>query len=101
PKACSSSGAWRDRLGWLSPEARAAAENDPDSATRWKARSCVGVIYGKPLSHIWNIYWTHRGREAKNCRMTTPARSETGDPLLLTPGPLTTSASVKQAMVHD
>ena len=35
--------------------------------------------------------------------MTTqkPAVSETGDPLLLTPGPLTTSASVKQAMVHD
>ena len=31
----------------------------------------------------------------------TPARSETGDPLLLTPGPLTTSAAVKQAMVHD
>lgn len=31
----------------------------------------------------------------------TPAASETGDPLLLTPGPLTTSASVKQAMVHD
>jgi 2-aminoethylphosphonate-pyruvate transaminase len=29
------------------------------------------------------------------------ASSETGDPLLLTPGPLTTSASVKQAMVHD
>lgn len=29
------------------------------------------------------------------------ARSETGDPLLLTPGPLTTSAAVKQAMVHD
>ncbi len=28
-------------------------------------------------------------------------RSETGDPLLLTPGPLTTSKSVKQAMVHD
>lgn len=32
---------------------------------------------------------------------TKPAKSETGDPLLLTPGPLTTSASVKQAMVHD
>jgi 2-aminoethylphosphonate-pyruvate transaminase len=31
----------------------------------------------------------------------TPAASETGDPLLLTPGPLTTSAAVKQAMVHD
>ncbi len=29
------------------------------------------------------------------------ACSETGDPLLLTPGPLTTSASVKQAMLHD
>src|SRR5205814_9914711 len=29
------------------------------------------------------------------------AASETGDPLLLTPGPLTTSASVKRAMVHD
>jgi 2-aminoethylphosphonate-pyruvate transaminase len=27
--------------------------------------------------------------------------SETGDPLLLTPGPLTTSRSVKQVMVHD
>ena len=30
-----------------------------------------------------------------------PAVSETGDPLLLTPGPLTTSKTVKQAMVHD
>ena len=27
--------------------------------------------------------------------------SETGDPLLLTPGPLTTSRSVKAAMLHD
>jgi 2-aminoethylphosphonate-pyruvate transaminase len=31
----------------------------------------------------------------------TPAASETGDPLLLTPGPLTTAKSVKEAMVHD
>jgi 2-aminoethylphosphonate-pyruvate transaminase len=33
----------------------------------------------------------------------TPPRaaSETGDPLLLTPGPLTTSRTVKQVMVHD
>ena len=31
----------------------------------------------------------------------TPAASETGDPLLLTPGPLTTSKRVKQVMVHD
>lgn len=29
------------------------------------------------------------------------AASETGDPLLLTPGPLTTSKSVKEAMIHD
>ena len=29
------------------------------------------------------------------------AASDTGDPLLLTPGPLTTSRTVKQAMVHD
>ena len=28
-------------------------------------------------------------------------RSETGDPLLLTPGPLTTSRAVKDVMVHD
>lgn len=31
----------------------------------------------------------------------TPAASETGDPLLLTPGPLTTSRRVKEVMVHD
>jgi 2-aminoethylphosphonate-pyruvate transaminase len=30
-----------------------------------------------------------------------PAVSETGDPLLLTPGPLTTSRRVKEVMVHD
>ncbi len=31
----------------------------------------------------------------------TKASSETGDPLLLTPGPLTTAKSVKNAMLHD
>ena len=31
----------------------------------------------------------------------TRAQSETGDPLLLTPGPLTTSKSVKEVMLHD
>src|SRR5436305_13898375 len=31
----------------------------------------------------------------------TPAVSETGDPLLLTPGPLTTGKRVKEVMVHD
>ena len=30
-----------------------------------------------------------------------PAASETGDPFLLTPGPLTTSRTVKAAMIHD
>ena len=30
-----------------------------------------------------------------------PAKSETGDCLLLTPGPLTTSKTVKEAMLHD
>lgn len=29
------------------------------------------------------------------------ARSETGDPLLLTPGPLTTSKAVKESVLHD
>jgi 2-aminoethylphosphonate-pyruvate transaminase len=32
---------------------------------------------------------------------TTPAASDTGDPLLLTPGPLTTGKRVKEVMVHD
>ena len=32
---------------------------------------------------------------------TAPFASETGDPFLLTPGPLTTSRSVKAAMLHD
>ena len=30
-----------------------------------------------------------------------PAASDTGDPFLLTPGPLTTSRRVKEVMVHD
>src|SRR5687767_6798475 len=34
-------------------------------------------------------------------KVRQPAMSETGDPLLLTPGPLTTSRSVKEAMIHD
>jgi 2-aminoethylphosphonate-pyruvate transaminase len=33
--------------------------------------------------------------------MAARAQSETGDPLLLTPGPLTTAKSVKEVMVHD
>ena len=40
---------------------------------------------------------------AKSPNANTPGKavSETGDPLLLTPGPLTTSRSVKAAMLHD
>src|SRR5262245_18562485 len=39
----------------------------------------------------------------KGTCMATPSRaaSETGDPLLLTPGPLTTSKAVKAVMAHD
>lgn len=33
--------------------------------------------------------------------MANAAKSETGDPILLTPGPLTTSRTVKAAMLHD
>lgn len=38
---------------------------------------------------------------AKSKRDKQPAASATGDPYLLTPGPLTTSVQVKQAMLHD
>ena len=57
----------------------------------------------KPIVNIGIIYWTDRGGESDHPAHGRPdaARSETGDPLLLTPGPLTTSAAVKQAMVHD
>jgi 2-aminoethylphosphonate-pyruvate transaminase len=34
-------------------------------------------------------------------RQSAAAKTATGDPYLLTPGPLTTSATVKQAMLHD
>jgi 2-aminoethylphosphonate-pyruvate transaminase len=37
----------------------------------------------------------------KNSKTAKIAMSETGDPLLLTPGPLTTSRSVKEVMIHD
>ena len=36
-----------------------------------------------------------------SARSPQPAASETGDPFLLTPGPLTTSRRVKEVMVHD
>ena len=46
----------------------------------------------------------HRGRSMTDTTASKPSQkavSETGDPFLLTPGPLTTSRSVKAAMVHD
>src|SRR6266540_6236189 len=46
--------------------------------------------------------WLESDRFQLENRMATPrAASETGDPLLLTPGPLTTSKRVKKVMVHD
>src|SRR5512134_1210138 len=41
------------------------------------------------------------GRAAVSADRINRAASETGDALLFTPGPLTTSRAVKQAMVHD
>jgi 2-aminoethylphosphonate-pyruvate transaminase len=38
---------------------------------------------------------------SKDAMPAIRAASETGDPLLLTPGPLTTAKSVKEVMVHD
>ena len=38
---------------------------------------------------------------AKSLAGIAPAASPTGDPWLLTPGPLTTSLAIKQAMLHD
>lgn len=34
-------------------------------------------------------------------QLVQPAASPDGDPWLLTPGPLTTSSTVKRAMLHD
>jgi len=42
---------------------------------------------------LWGAHLSERG--------SPRGLSETGDPLLLTPGPLTTSRRVKEAMVHD
>ena len=56
------------------------------------------------------MYWTYvnRGpsvrssaathRETIMAQARRPASSETGDPLLLTPGPLTTSKAIKEAI---
>jgi 2-aminoethylphosphonate-pyruvate transaminase len=46
-------------------------------------------------------YPLQRESEIDMAQARRPAVSETGDPLLLTPGPLTTSKAIKDAMVHD
>ena len=53
------------------------------------------------LKYMWPKRRMRALSTRKVPRMATRAASETGDPLLLTPGPLTTSRAVKQVMVHD
>jgi 2-aminoethylphosphonate-pyruvate transaminase len=43
----------------------------------------------------------HAGDDMSTTGNAPKGQSETGDPLLLTPGPLTTSKRVKEVMVHD
>ena len=47
---------------------------------------------------MWEI---HRKAAPDMSAKPAPAASETGDPLLLTPGPLTTGKRVKEVMLHD
>ena len=50
------------------------------------------------------FFWSALNSSVPDIQNRSPyetARSETGDPLLLTPGPLTISAATKQAMQHD
>ncbi len=50
------------------------------------------------------FFWSALNSSVPDIQNPSPyetARSETGDPLLLTPGPLTISAATKQAMQHD
>jgi 2-aminoethylphosphonate-pyruvate transaminase len=58
---------------------------------------------GNPGPTLRCILPLHLGSKHMTNAMQThqPACSETGDPFLLTPGPLTTSKSVKEVMVHD
>src|SRR5258708_5400336 len=55
------------------------------------------------------MYWIYAARKSRlrtrdgkrGCMSRDAGRWETGDPFLLTPGPLTTSRTVKAAMLHD
>src|ERR1700730_14905979 len=55
--------------------------------------------------HFASIADDRRARSVGDLHMAKPGAprgsSETGDLLLLTPGPLTTSRSVKEVMAHD
>src|SRR6185503_799878 len=50
--------------------------------------------------NLWHIV-AIRIKPSRTGMRKSPAVSETGDPLLLTPGPLTTGKRVKEVMVHD
>ncbi len=114
PAAASSARTWAESVGWLTASRRAAAVNPPASATAWNARAWVRLT----VMPIYRAYLCHE-LKACICSMNADgvplraskafagdghggvAQSETGDPLLLTPGPLTTARSVKEVMVHD
>ncbi len=69
------------------------------------ARSASGRLRRRANSDLESrAIWKSHGRSMTDNSSSKPLRraaSETGDPFLLTPGPLTTSRSVKAAMVHD
>src|SRR6478752_1008854 len=62
-------------------------------------KRCIGPMSRRRSSVGHPLKKQERDRAMAQVRR--PATSETGDPLLLTPGPLTTSKAIKEAMVHD
>jgi 2-aminoethylphosphonate-pyruvate transaminase len=85
------------------------AAHEGDVSALLEADHVLGNGKTASMGGIETLYWTDIGALAK-VRASTPGRtadvprraqSETGDPLLLTPGPLTTPKTVKEAMVHD
>src|SRR5476651_1370477 len=60
--------------------------------------STLRAAYKRYTSRYTSILDTHPMNQSA---LVKPAVSETGDPFLLTPGPLTTSRSVKASMMHD
>src|SRR5687768_17461354 len=85
------------------PRRSAPRVKPPSLATAWKARSCAKFIT-LAYANIRAMNLIYRAAPR-----TMPARSQHRDrhpmdpqaPYLLTPGPLSTSASVKRAMLRD